>query len=31
MKDMRSLVAAILMFVGFVVLGCWTAWHVLLS
>jgi hypothetical protein len=31
MKDMRSLVAAILLFAGFVALGVWTAWHALLS
>jgi hypothetical protein len=31
MKDMRSLVAAILVFAGFVVLGGWAALHVLLS
>ena len=31
MKDMRSLVAAILTFAGFVALGGWAAWHVLLS
>ena len=31
MKDMRSLVAAILVFAGFVALGVWAAWHALLS
>ena len=31
MKDMRSLIAATLLFVGFVALGVWTAWHALLS
>jgi hypothetical protein len=31
MKDMRSLVAAIVLFAGFVALGIWAAWHVLLS
>jgi hypothetical protein len=31
MKDMRSLVAAILMFAGFVALGVWAAWSTLLS
>ena len=31
MKDMRSLISAILVFIGFVALGVWTAWHALLS
>ena len=31
MQDMRSLVAVIVLFAGFVALGIWTAWHVLLS
>jgi hypothetical protein len=31
MKDMRSLVAASLLFAGFVALGVWSAWHALLS
>jgi len=31
MKDMRSLVSGILVFVGFIVLGGWAAWHVLFS
>jgi len=31
MKDMRALVTAILIFAGFVALGFWAAWHVMLS
>ena len=31
MKDMRSLVTAILVFAGFVALGVWAAWPVVLS
>jgi hypothetical protein len=31
MKDMRSFVAASLVFAGFVALGVWTDWHTLLS
>ncbi len=31
MKDMRSLVAAVLMFAGFLALGVWSAWSTWLS
>jgi len=31
MKDMGSLVSGILVFAGFIALGGWAAWHVLLS
>jgi hypothetical protein len=31
MKDMRSLVDAILVFAGFLALGCWVAWSSLHS
>ena len=31
MKDMRSLVAVIVLFAGFVALGVWAAWAALLS
>jgi hypothetical protein len=27
MKDMRSLIAAVLVFAGFLALGVWTAWR----